>query len=60
MSNNTSWGEVEVKINNMVLVDIIKARSYIMPAVFKNISLLHKYFVIRSFPLSISAANRLP
>jgi hypothetical protein len=59
MSKTTLWGEVEVKKSNMCLVDIMKAKFYVMPEVFKNISLLHKYFVIRSFPLCLSTENRL-
>jgi hypothetical protein len=59
MSKNTPWGEVEVKESNKYLVDIMKAKFYVKPAVFKNISLLHKYYVIRRFPLRISATKQL-
>jgi hypothetical protein len=50
---------MEVKNSDTSLVDIVNCKFYVMPAKFKKISLLHKYFVIRNFPLSISVSNRL-
>jgi len=59
MSKNTPWGEVEFKKSNKCLVHIMKAKFYVMPAIFKKVSLLNKYFVIWNFPQRTSAANRL-